>query len=91
MSKEKFVHRIAVELEIPKAQVERVVDLWMREISGHLVEEGRLELRGFGSWGVSERKGYKTVHPGTGEELEVGSSRRIHFRAAKALKAKLGD
>lgn len=91
MTQKTFVNELAVELALPKAQVERVVDAWMEKVVARLVEEGRLELRGFGVFTVKDRKGYKTQDPRNGEQLQVAPSRQVHFKASKALKTTLEE
>jgi len=45
-----------------------------------------IELRGFGSLEVKERKAYKARNPKTGEPLIVPERRRVSFRPGQELK-----
>jgi nucleoid DNA-binding protein len=48
-----------------------------------------VELRGFGSLEVRERKAYKARNPKTGEAVIAPAQRRILFRPGQELKAAL--
>jgi nucleoid DNA-binding protein len=48
-----------------------------------------IELRGFGSLEVKERKAYKARNPKTGEPLITPARRRILFRPGQELKIAL--
>ncbi len=91
MSKRAMINRIAVAAGLSKVQTARVVELWMEEVGSELVANGRVELRGFGVFTVSEHKGFETVSPQTGESIEVESQRQIHFKAGKQLKAGVNE
>ena len=52
------------------------------------LEAGKvIELRGFGSLEVKERKAYKARNPKTGEPLIAPERRRVLFRPGQELKA----
>ena len=48
-----------------------------------------IELRGFGSLELKERKAYKARNPKTGEPLIAPARRRVLFRPGQELKAAL--
>ena len=43
-------------------------------------------VKGFGSFGISERKARTGRNPRTGETLQIPASKSVSFKAAKALK-----
>ncbi len=91
MTKRAMINRIAVAVGLSKVETAQVVELWMEEVGSELVANGRVELRGFGVFAVSEHKGFETVSPQTGEPIEVESQRQIHFKAGKQLKARVNE
>ena len=47
---------------------------------------GRSELRGLGTFAVHNRPGRSTVHPTTGERVQIPQRKAVRFRASKAVK-----
>jgi integration host factor subunit beta len=66
--------------------IERIVAIIVERIAESLREGGRVELRGFGSFSIRERR--KTVgrNPRTNEKVLVGEKRVPYFKAGKQLK-----
>ena len=63
----------------------RIIDA----LAAALAAEESVELRGFGSLEVRERKAYRTHNPKTGEAVDVPPRRRIVFHAGRDLKTAL--
>ncbi len=51
-----------------------------------LLETGRSELRGLGTFAVHVRPARDTVHPSTGKPVHIAEKRAIRYRASKAIK-----
>jgi len=49
----------------------------------------RIEIRGFGSFGVTERRARQGRNPKTGELVEVAAKRIPFFRAGKELRVEV--
>jgi integration host factor subunit beta len=62
-----------------------VVDTVLGAIEEALLEGGRVELRGFGSFRTRVAKGYTGHNPMTGEPIEVPERRVAVFKPARAL------
>ena len=58
----------------------------LEELRQELIQQGRVELRGFGSFSVSTRKARKGKHPKTGQPIEIAQTRFVRFRAAGKLR-----
>ena len=57
---------------------------------GHSLEVGnRVELRGFGSFGLKERRSREGRNPKTGERVMVDAKRVLFFKAGKALRERV--
>ena len=55
-------------------------------VSEHLVEGDKVQLTGFGTFEVRERKERKGVQPGTTNPITIPASKYPAFKAGKALK-----
>ena len=69
--------------------VEKVVDIILREMRGTLTRGGRIELRGFGAFSVRRREARIARNPKTGQEVSIGERHTIYFRTGKELREKL--
>ena len=69
---------------------ETVVNDAVRELIDLMVEtlaaDGRVEIRGFGSFCLHHREARKARNPRTGESVEIGAKAVPHFKPGKALK-----
>jgi integration host factor subunit beta len=52
---------------------------------------GRIEIRGFGSFGVKQRRARQGRNPKTGELVAVEAKRIPFFRAGKELRVEIND
>ena len=62
------------------------VDLILENISRALCDGDKVELRGFGSFKVKERRSRKARNPRTGEAVEVPAKLVPYFKASNELK-----
>ncbi len=68
--------------------VRSIVDMFLEEIKAALEKEQSVELRGFGTFEVRERKGrQKARNPKTGAIVSVEDHAVVAFRAGKDLKS----
>lgn len=58
----------------------------LRQSIENLDDEDRIELRGFGTFGVKVRKARTARNPRTGESVEVPKRRAPYFKAGRDLK-----
>jgi integration host factor subunit beta len=70
-------------------QAETVVNAMFEAMTGVLEKGRRIEIRGFGSFGVKGRKARQGRNPKTGEVVEVAAKRIPFFRAGKELKVEV--
>jgi len=73
-----------------KLQVAEVVDAVIEAMTMALAQGGKVEIRGFGSFTVKQRKARKARNPKTGELVEVPAKRVPHFKPGKELKTMVG-
>ncbi|URA09851.1 HU family DNA-binding protein [Thermospira aquatica] len=77
------------ELKLTRKQIMTVVSVFvekLRESIEGLGEDDRIELRGFGTFGVKKRKARVARNPKTGEEVKVPSRKTPFFKPGKELK-----
>ena len=63
-----------------------MVNTFVYSMKDSLLEGGRVEIRGFGSFKVKEYGSYAGRNPRTGENVAVEPKRLPFFRAGKELK-----
>ena len=68
----------------------RIVDALFEAMRQSLIENNRIEIRGFGVFEVKETKPKPAArNPRTGEIIYVPARRKTHFKPGKLLKAEL--
>ena len=69
-----------------KSDIDLGVNEILEIISSSLEERGRVEVRGFGTFSVANRKATTGRNPRTGEVIQIKASKSPKFKAGKALK-----
>jgi integration host factor subunit beta len=87
MTKADLVELIAAGTGLSKKDTGVVVDLILENICKALCEGDKVELRGFGSFKVKERRSRKARNPRTGDGVEVPSKLVPYFKSSNELKA----
>jgi len=72
-----------------KAEAERAIEATIDGIKAGLRKSRVVQLIGFGTFKVVERKARKGVNPKTGQAITIKKSKTVKFAVGKALKAKL--
>jgi DNA-binding protein HU-beta len=75
--------------EISKAFAERAVDAVIEAIKAGLRKTKSVQLVGFGTFKVVQRKARMGVNPKTLEKVPIKASKGVKFAAGKDLKARL--
>jgi integration host factor subunit beta len=89
MLKKDLIDKVSNELALQKQDVSLAVDIMLDTMSKALIEERRIELRGFGSFSVRSRKPRSTKNPRTGKIMEIPNRKTLHFTMSKSLKEAL--
>jgi integration host factor subunit beta len=89
MNKSELIERLAQRSGINVLQSEEVVNLIYRKLRDTMIDGGRIEIRGFGSFVVKEYEGYQGRNPRTGEEVPVPPKRLPFFKVGKELKERI--
>lgn len=86
-TKTSIIDSIYAESDYNLNDVHKIVDLFLQEIEKNLSEGNSVELRGFGVFNVSLRKGRdNAIIPSTGEKIKIPDSYIVKFHPGKQLK-----
>jgi integration host factor subunit beta len=69
--------------------VEQAVDVFFDTISDQLAQNGRVELRGFGTFSTRTRRPRTARSPTTGTQVDIPEKRAPHFKPAKRIRENL--
>jgi integration host factor subunit beta len=86
MTKADLVEEVAKAVDVPKKDAERIVKTVFESVTKALHRGEKIELRGFGSFRLRERKARIGRNPKTGETVSVPSKKVPYFKAGKELK-----
>jgi nucleoid DNA-binding protein len=89
MNKVKLTEFVQKELGSTKADAERAVNAVVEGLKSHLRKSRVMQLVGFGTFKVVNRKARMGVNPKTGERIKIKASKGVKFAAGKDLKGKL--
>lgn len=91
MTKQQLVERVSAKAERPKAEVESVVDALFETIAETLQSNERVDVRGFGSFVVKDKKARQGRNPRTGETITIAAKRDAGFKPGKELTERLSQ
>jgi len=84
-----LIEQVAAKTELGNAEVAVAVDSVLALIAESLQANERVDLRGFGSFVVKERKERQGRNPRTGEAITIAAKRDASFKPGKELTEKL--
>ena len=73
------------------SEIEKIVDLFFKEISKALIDGRRTEIRGFGAFFIKEREKRTGLNPKDGSKIEIGKKLYPKFKMGKILFNKLNS
>ena len=91
MTKQQLIEQVAAKTELKKSEAEVAVDSVLALIAEALRSNERVDLRGFGSFVVKERKERQGRNPRTGETITIAAKRDASFKPGKELTEKLAQ
>ena len=89
MTKADLIESLATKLDFQKSMAERIVNTVFDDIEVALKKGDKVNISGFGTFAVSDRKARQGRNPKTGETIEIPASKSAKFKAGKNLKDKL--
>lgn len=72
-----------------KKDIGKAVDIIIETMAESLNQGKRVEIRGFGSFSVRNRKARQTKNPKTGKVMDIPPRKTLHFAMSKSLKESL--
>src|SRR3954447_17753551 len=91
MTKQLLIEAVATKTGHEKGEVEAVVDAVLATIAETLQANERVDLRGFGSFVVKDKKARQGRNPRTGETISIAAKRDAGFKPGKELTEKIGQ
>ena len=74
-----------------KKDLEKFIDIILKEIKQSIKRGERVELRGFGVFSTKIQKARISRNPKTGEKVHTPEKKTIHFKMAKDLFKKINN
>lgn len=91
MTKAELAKAIARTQDLNHKEAVRIVDAVLETISQSLTRGEKVELRGFGSFGIKRKAGRTARNPKTGTSVKVPAKVVATFKASKSFKKVLDN
>ncbi len=85
MTKKDITKTVAEKHSLTAVQAKAVTATFIEAITDAIFSEGRLELRGFGTFELKQRKGRMGRNPKTGAPVTIADKTTLKFRAGRIL------
>lgn len=90
MTRSELIAKLASRFpQLTRQDADLSVKVLLEAISDHLAGGGRVEIRGFGSFGVHNRPARLGRNPKTGERVRVPEKRAPHFKSGVELRERI--
>ena len=90
MTKSELIIRVADKYPmLYQSDIERIVNTIFDTVIENITLGNRVELRGFGTFGIKKRKARRSRNPRTGETVYVDSKTVPFFRMGKQLRDRI--
>jgi len=91
MTKQQLVEAVSEKTGHSRTEVEATIDSILGTITEALSSNERVDVRGFGSFVVKEKKERQGRNPRTGETITIPAKRDVGFKAGKELGERLAQ
>jgi integration host factor subunit beta len=89
MNRSRLIELLAQEADITLKKTEEIVDVVFDTMGQALINDQRIEIRGFGNFMVRKYDGYIGRNPKTGEKIQVPPKKLPFFKVGKGLKERV--
>lgn len=86
MNKTDLIKNVAENAELTKKDAEKAIKAVFEEISQALAEGNKVQIIGFGTFEVRQRKAREGRNPRNNEPIQIEASKTPAFKAGKQLK-----
>ena len=90
LRKADLIEKVCELVQIPQKEATVIVDLILDSMVWALGRGEKVEIRGFGSFRMRQRRGRIGRNPKTGARVEVPPKRIPYFRPSKELRERVG-
>ena len=92
MTKSELIESLTHKLDqFNQKDIEQSVNTILDTMIDALAQGQRIEIRGFGSFSLHQRKARMGRNPKTGEQVPLPAKRVPHFKPGKALREKVNE
>lgn len=91
MTKQEIVDSVSNATGLTKVETETVMNGIMSAIIDSLADNDRVELRGFGTFGIKHRMPKKARNPGTGEPIYLPERYVPTFKPSKLMRIRVNE
>ncbi len=89
MTKADLVNALEQKAKLPHSYSEKVINLVFRAMIQELLDDGRIEIRGLGSFANRNYKAYSGRNPKTGNVVNVDPKKVPFFKVGKELRERV--
>lgn len=89
MNKAQLIANVARDVTISKASAERTINAFLAEIKRGVKKEKAVQIVGFGTFRIKDRKARMVRNPRTGARMRIRATRTVGFKAGRPFKAAL--
>ena len=89
MNKSELVETLSIKNNLTYKKAEQIVNLIFDAMSQALIDNDRIEIRGFGSFMVKDYKAYMGRNPKTDEIIQVNEKKLPFFKVGKELRERV--
>lgn len=89
MTKSDLIEAVSQKTNLPKKRAEDIVNAVFETMADALLENKRIEVRGFGSFSIRTYDARLGRNPRTGEAVDVDEKRSVHFKVGKELRERV--
>lgn len=86
MTKSELIEAVSSKIDVPKNRAEDIVNAVFDAMTDALLEDRRIEVRGFGSFSIRKYRARTGRNPRTGTEVQVDKKKSVHFKVGKELR-----
>ena len=91
MTKAELVGKLASKIKLNRKQSKNVINAMIQSISDSLARGDKVEIRGFGSFHIRDRKARTAYNPRSRAEVKVPAKKVPFFKAGNDLKKMVDD
>jgi integration host factor alpha subunit len=91
LTKADLSNHLMENLELAKKDADSLVNSFLESIASSLHRGEGVELRGFGSFRLRDRKARQGRNPRSGQSIQVPPKRVVYFKLGKKLRSQLID